>query len=146
MRLHRVRFTTRRLMIIVAIAALIASVPAMRRRANEFRQMAVYHRILIDQTSVTAAERESGSVGEAELKRLNRDLKKYHRDMIEKYEWGSRYPWLMVTSDRVKAETGGLEHGYTWFNIHCWLGSPGMQDMQWGEPKLGRCPAPHRTR
>lgn len=145
MRFGRMQFTVRQWMVVVAITAVVASVPAMRRRSNEFRLLASLHRMIMEQATVTAAERESGPVGAAELVRLNRQFSNYHLAMIEKYEFGSRYPWLSFASRRAVNETGGLERGYTWFNLHCRLGGPGMQDRSWGKPRSGSCPLPHRT-
>lgn len=138
------RLTTRRLMLIVAISAAVATVPVMRRRSQEFRVHAYNHRLIMDQSFVSGAETEKGPVGAAELMTLNRLYKSYHERMIEKYEWGSRYPWLPVTADRVDAVTGGLERGYVWFNLHCPFGGPGMQDISRGSPRSGRCPFSHR--
>jgi hypothetical protein len=146
MRFPQVRFTVRRLMVVVAVSAVVASVPATIRRSKERRIIAHWHRVVRNQASITGAEREAGPVDAAELVRLNQKFNDYHNIMADKYEWGSRYPWLPVASDRANAVTGDLERGYLWFNLHCWFGSVGMQDLSWGEPKSGRCPALHRLR
>jgi len=144
MRFRRVRFSVAWMMVVVAFSAIVASVPALRRQSKQYGTMARWHRMVMDQASVTGAERGGGPLDERELARLNSLFKSYYLSMIACYETASCYPWLSVSSGRVNPETGGLEQGFSWFNLHCRLGSPGMQDLSWGEPKCGGCPAQHR--
>jgi hypothetical protein len=98
--------TTRRWMIVVAVAALIMTRAEVRRRQNEFQRLAAHHkkeRSLI----VAGRGRKSGDI-EIWLRhdpsknswRLSSVWKAvYHSRMREKYERAARYPWLPVEPD-----------------------------------------------
>jgi hypothetical protein len=100
------RMTTRRWMIVVAVVALFMTRGEVRRRQNEFQQLAAYHqkaRSLI----VAGRGRTSGNM-EIWLRhdpsktswRLSSVWRAaYHSAMREKYEHAARYPWLPVEPD-----------------------------------------------
>jgi hypothetical protein len=100
------RMTTRRWMIAVAVAALIMTRVEVRRRQNEFQQLAEYHK---KERALIVAGRGRTS-GEIEIWLRHDPLQRswrhssvwkaaYHSAMREKYERAARYPWLPVEPD-----------------------------------------------
>src|SRR4051794_18059328 len=100
MRLPRVRFRVRRLMIAVAVVALLAggAVEGERRRAR-FHQLAVHYIQRELQYSVFSY---SGPGGEHRRKQWEAHLRQtarhraYYDEMSQKYRRAAKYPWLPV--------------------------------------------------
>ena len=105
MRLPRVRFTVRRMMIAVAVVGTIFGCELTRRRWDTFRTMAAYHadeerrmRLLLSGGFIHEAD-EEGRRGRMQIGRgLERESVRsrrwYHAIMWAKYERAARYPWL----------------------------------------------------
>jgi hypothetical protein len=99
MRLTRVRFTVRRLMVAVAAAgAMSAAVAAIRARSERFRSLAEYH-------AARVAMWSRGSEGRYRVwvdwrgERVSRAASGWHADLAGKYERAARHPWLSVAPD-----------------------------------------------
>ncbi len=88
MKLPRVRFTVRRMMVAVAVFAVTVSLVSpsiqerLRRRCVEFSFVSYYHAFCRDGGDPTG----------------------YHAKMQAKYEWAARYPWLPVAPDAPEPE------------------------------------------
>lgn len=100
------RFTVRRLMAGVAIAAAIL---LMAERRERFRRIALGHAIEVNRVFsdlelflvATASQNESAERA-AERERLTRPLirfQRYHYRMVAKYEHAASRPWLPVAPD-----------------------------------------------
>ena len=97
MRLPRVRFTVRRIMVLVSIVALIAgaAVEVERRRAR-FRGMAASY---LPEPNPRPSGR-SGPIEEGEIIRKQQACRYlYNKSMHNKYEFAGRHPWLPVSPD-----------------------------------------------
>jgi hypothetical protein len=103
MRLPRVRFTVRRLMIAVAVVGISIGCAVGRRtaflaRAEGHRVRSgvfVYHNA--DGTSLWEIVGRDGS-------RISEARRSYHKDMLWKYQRAARYPWLPVWPDPPEPE------------------------------------------
>lgn len=91
MRLSRVRFTVRRMMIAVAIVAAMMGWFALQRRAERFQQRAALHGREAEEIQ---DYREMG----IDEPLLNKRLA-YHTEMRRKYDRGVLYPWLPMAPD-----------------------------------------------
>ncbi len=101
MRLPRVRFTVRRMMVAVAIVALLLAWMQMQKRMVELRKSYEFQSALHGGEEVV--EREGGLFirfrgGRREVK-PNARRAAYHAAMRRKYERAARYPWLPVAPD-----------------------------------------------
>ena len=98
-----VQFSLGRMMIAVAVVALLAGVVIeVGRRRVRFHALAAYYRAKesnpqFPYISITFKEWESLS------KRLPR-LRPYYAAMRKRYEFAERYPWLLVASDPPEPE------------------------------------------
>jgi hypothetical protein len=94
MKLPGLRFTVRRLMVVVAIVAIVFGVAElMKRRSMAFRLKAASHqRGLVIIGSHRYYSDASPAVAE------------YHMKLVEKYEHAARYPWLPVEADPPEPE------------------------------------------
>jgi hypothetical protein len=93
MRPPRVRFTVRRMMVLVAIAGLLIGWGIESgRREERFRTAAREHWY----ASFGRAPDVSGQMSEARLR--------WHDRMAGKYERASRYPWLPIGPDSTRPE------------------------------------------
>lgn len=90
MRLPRVQFTLRRLIVAVALVGTILGVLAGRR--SQFRGLAAYH-------SAKGRAMINGGLprDDSAAWKLERDL--WHGVLAEKYKRAARYPWLPVAPD-----------------------------------------------
>jgi hypothetical protein len=106
MRLPRVRFTVRRMMVAVAVAALLLIGVVLWRRSEEYRRRAESHDSLL-WSELPVAVDEAASPG-----RLGGGLSvvgllrraKYHHDMSQKYWRAAARPWLPVAPDPPEPE------------------------------------------
>jgi hypothetical protein len=98
MRLPRVRYSVRRMMIVVAVIGLaLAMPPWLKGRGERLRLRAIHH----------TEEGEGGWVDQRVTKEQIEALKRrlaYHQQMAEKYRWAARYPWLPVWPDPAEPE------------------------------------------
>jgi hypothetical protein len=100
MKLSRPRFTVRRLMVVVALAALLLGVIAgVENRRRSFLSLVDAHRAGMiaweeGDPSETSRERFDLSGRKVSLKDH-----RWHLQMAEKYERAARYPWLPVAPD-----------------------------------------------
>ena len=92
MRISRFQFTVRRLMVVVAIVALIVCVPIERHR--RFSRLARFHDI---ESWKGAEEMPPPRPGTTAI-RLT-EIGWWHLKMQEKYEFAARNPWLPVAPD-----------------------------------------------
>jgi hypothetical protein len=114
MRLARVRFTLRWLLIVIGFLAVLmaAGLEAARatRRAREYRQLAVAHAAFRDLSRAEAEEYRYALVHKAaadnrsgtDLLRWEaheRALARYYDAMAAKYHRAARFPWLPVGPD-----------------------------------------------
>ncbi len=83
MRIPRLRFTVRRMLMAVAAVALLFGLLVERRQ--NFRGIAADHASVIKPYAAT------GWITEAQVM--------YHDEMRRKYEWAARHPWLLVAPD-----------------------------------------------
>jgi hypothetical protein len=100
MRIPRVRFTVRRLMVAVAVVALLSRVGVEgERRRHRFQRLELDHLILSVHAEVAL---QGGPAREFYQPISDRDLKArvgYHRRMVAKYAWAARNSWLPVGPD-----------------------------------------------
>ncbi len=101
MKLPRVRFTIRRIMVAVAIVAMLFIGVVLWRRSQEYRRRAESHDLLL-WSALPVAIDEAASPG-----RLGGGLSvggllrraKYHHEMSRKYWWAAARPWVSVDPD-----------------------------------------------
>jgi hypothetical protein len=109
MRLPRMRFTVRRMMIVVVGVGLLTGVGrAMGQRSARFRMLSEKHwaehwdgAIVFRSGDVEGTGPDSGEQNPAivEIRRRVAAQQVFHRRMAEKYERAARYPWLGVEPD-----------------------------------------------
>jgi hypothetical protein len=124
MRVPRLRFTVRRMMIVVAIVGVIAGVEAIRQRRESFRSRMTYHagqlQGIADENEPwnhdewkrcwypeygTPRESPPPSASQREAYSENRKQHiAYHEWMYWKYRLASKRPWLSVSPDRPEPE------------------------------------------
>jgi FtsZ-interacting cell division protein ZipA len=103
----RPRFTVRRLMVAVAIVALVLCGWETWRKRSSYLELADQQSALKDHCRLMLehveflAERRFADKSEVALSRRRMD---YHRDLAEKYERAARYPWLPVAPDPPEPE------------------------------------------
>ena len=102
MKLPRVRFTLRRLMVVVAMAATVmGSVTYLKRRSAQFRAIYFNQALKAEEWNWLAAKletrRDSRSVNAL-------SIYKFHKFMAEKYDLAARRPWLPVNPDPTEPE------------------------------------------
>jgi hypothetical protein len=97
--LPRVRFTVRRLMIAVAVLALLLGATAIRQRRAHFQSLADYHAVQARhiQSSHGSMIRPGGTLVHVPLGSPSRAA--YHKDMAIKYEHAASRPWMTVEPD-----------------------------------------------
>jgi hypothetical protein len=105
MRLPRLRFTIRRMMVVVAILAVIIGgtqlwlrMRAAREREKAYRYMARYH-AMHERAVVIAVRQGSATAGPDELARLNQEWSDYHATMKLKYERALANPGVAIPLD-----------------------------------------------
>jgi hypothetical protein len=105
MRLPRLRFTVRRMMIAVAIAGIVAWGVKLRRFAASYRaradicerrELSVWRGCYFDFVSRTEEERVLRHAEDYAAQKLMAD---HYAHMQAKYDRAARYPWLPVASD-----------------------------------------------
>jgi hypothetical protein len=102
MKLRRVRFTVRRLIVLVAVVAVAFGVVGepLRRRWR-FEKIARYHNAIFQARAVN----EGLPLGPTQISWFPRTPKTYwHMMMLIKYERAARYPWLPVWPDPPEPE------------------------------------------
>ena len=100
MRLRRLRFTVRRMMIAVVVLALAIWSGRMWRLSQDYRELALHHaygaataeHIMFGSPFRQAGQRD-GSPSRREL------LYDYESDLADKYARAARYPWLPIAPD-----------------------------------------------
>ncbi len=90
MRLPRAKVTVRRMMIAVAVIALVQWVVSMRQRS------AIYHQRAEAYAWLAGDKAFSGSLADL---LAERECDKWAREMEKKYRRAARYPWLSVEPD-----------------------------------------------
>jgi hypothetical protein len=100
MRLPRLRFTVRRLMLGVAVAALVITGCLGISRARGQREwLAGYHE------SRAGSLMKNAEPGSSEIKDpVIRAQLRWNEAMAEKYRWAARYPWLPIAPDPPEPE------------------------------------------
>jgi hypothetical protein len=106
MPLLRMRFTVRRLMVAVAIVAMLLIGVVLWRRSEEYRRQAESHDLLLwSELPVAVDEAASpGRLGGGLTVRGLLRRAKYHHDMGRKYWGAAAYPWLTVAPDPPEPE------------------------------------------
>jgi hypothetical protein len=108
MRMPRVRFTVRRLMIAVAVAALLLGGDVLWRkragylaRANVEAASEMQSRALIKvyESAIETSAAPSVADGYRHWVEVHREEADYHGRLRRKYERAARYPWLPVEPD-----------------------------------------------
>jgi hypothetical protein len=94
----RIRFTVRRVMVLVAIAGLAMAVATLVKRSNEFRALAE-EQAEAELTSVGYADDARGEGRDPQRVARGEEMATYHRALRIKYERAARYPWLSVKPD-----------------------------------------------
>jgi hypothetical protein len=104
MRLPRTRFTIRRMMVVVAVFALLLGAVAIVRRQAHLQRLADYHAKMAWQlqSSHGTVIRPNGAFVHVPL--TPQRLADYHEDLARKYERAARYPWLPVEPDPPEPE------------------------------------------
>jgi hypothetical protein len=101
MRLPRLRFTVRRMMVAVAVVAFLFGAEATRRRweslASTYRTKAVSfeHRALVSRHS---RDHEAVLENDPEQRKLKR-IEDHYVALARKYQYAAHYPWLAVEPD-----------------------------------------------
>jgi hypothetical protein len=109
MRMPRVRFTVRRLMVAVAVLALVAAIGEMTRRSASYDRLARYYaeRETLSLDLMAAFARpdrpELSEVCSVEYAR-NRAFAEHEERLKRKYRRAARYPWLPVAPDPPEPE------------------------------------------
>ena len=126
MRLPRVQFTMRRMMIAVAILGIVMGAEVMRRRSKSFRQRTGFHvaKEISARRGLDSLEYEDSSSRDRlasmvkyrdettlpmdlhkRIKQIARDKEEvrtwaeWHDQMVSKYTYAASHPWLMVKPD-----------------------------------------------
>jgi hypothetical protein len=121
MRLPRGRFTMRTMMVLVAITALLLGIEAMRRRRDQYQQLAQIHsrsmksayldmRLKLAEADVYECEAELTQGRRASALRDQAilaqsmagywsQMETYHRELRRKYADAASTPWRLVSSD-----------------------------------------------
>ena len=96
MRMPRFRFTVRRMMVAVAIVAmLLGAWAALARRTANLRQVALEHGQKAGRLEI---ETVTSAISQGEAAR-RMEIVHWHDAMSAKYERAARYPWLTVAPD-----------------------------------------------
>jgi hypothetical protein len=95
MRLPRLRFTVRRMMVAVAVVALVLGAVALGVRSGEFRNRARYHEVMA--ASPLLGVKPAPPVFDPV--RYTPKWSAYHARLKRKYERAARRPWLFVAPD-----------------------------------------------
>jgi hypothetical protein len=103
MRLPKPRFTLRRLMLAVVIAAVVLAAGAWGLKSVAYQRRAAYHRAQLriwPELPYINAQQYSEAF-EALLRQRG-----WHEAMADKYERAARYPWLCVEPDPPEPSSG----------------------------------------
>lgn len=99
MRLPRVRFTVRRMMVAVAILALaLTAYAGIERRRARLQRLAQFHWEKVAANSVVQAD-ANPTIYRASASLRNRQLAHYHVNLAYKYANAARHPLLPVATD-----------------------------------------------
>jgi hypothetical protein len=108
--MHFLRWRLRTLIGFIAIAALALTFHEMHRRAQDYRNQALYHlaasRQLADEDKgflcgfgMTDRQVETKVVPQSAEQRIAMEASEYHARMSAKYQLASERPWLSVSGD-----------------------------------------------
>ena len=103
MRFPRVRFTVRWMMVAVAVVGIgLPALAAWARRDERFLNSSLR---ALDHT-LRAIGYRTGDSGGSTGPRMEINLRRaaYHDALARKYEWASRYPWILVWPDPPEPE------------------------------------------
>lgn len=92
------RFTIRRLMVVVAAAGLIMAAVVMARRSREM-SIRAEQQAVAEQLSLSYADDARGRNGDPQRVALGEQRAAYHKALRMKYERAARFPWLSVEPD-----------------------------------------------
>jgi hypothetical protein len=98
MRLPRFRFTIRRMMIVVAVVAILFWAIWLGARIHAFRWMAKYHEARRWTQVIDTTSRGIDSRGEV----ISSERDRWHAALAAKYDHAARYPWLSVEPDPIE--------------------------------------------
>jgi hypothetical protein len=116
MRLPRVRFTVRRLMLVVAFVAVLIGLVVLKQRRDRFRLQAALFvdegrtlLVMADASARRSVQLEAAGVqGQVstlrDYERRCRDQAEYAATLGRKYEFAASRPWLQVSPDPPKPE------------------------------------------
>jgi hypothetical protein len=104
MHLPRVRFTIRRLMIAVAVVAVMIRADEMRRRWTTFSAKGAEYRQRAGFLWSKANALATISPDDLDQPPRILELSEYYRDLAEKYERAAARPWLTVAPDPPEPE------------------------------------------
>ena len=100
MRLPRVRFTVRRMMIAVAIAGallgLLAYARGLQDRSADYQRLATEHQF---QSFLLTGYMVTNGTNNETSRKFDSELRSHHDRIRFKYERAARYPWLPVDPD-----------------------------------------------
>ena len=98
MKLPRVRFTVRRMMVAVCVLAVALFTAVMLRRSYEYRERALENADA-EELSLSYADEGRGENGDPQRVARGEQMAAYHRALRIKYERARWYPWLPVAPD-----------------------------------------------
>ena len=111
MRMPRVRFTVRRLMVTVVIAAFVAlqfHAKSSQQKRQHFLGMAGDYSVKESAAMAFNPDSPAARLGYWDTKRGFRQVKHenldYYRRLRQKYEHAARYPWFLVAPDPPEPE------------------------------------------
>ena len=96
------RMTTRRWMVVAAVAALTVASVRLRERSLAYRRQAEHHAWLVASRDYVVVDM-GGMYGD-NYGRLSKRGIAYHSAMARKYRHAARYPWLPIEPDPPEPE------------------------------------------
>ena len=105
MRMPRVRFTVRRMMVAVAVLAVVLGAgEATRKRRSRFGREAGFHGAFMRLYARSPPVHFPNKERLASHRRSLAEKKAYHESLAGKYEQAARHPWLPVAPDPPEPE------------------------------------------
>ena len=103
MRVPRVRFTIRRMMVLIAVIAVLMLGAVMLQRQAEFKRLAEFHAREAFMISNSSHGTMIGADGMfVHVRVAPTAAEKYHESLAKKYEWAAGHPWAQVEPDPPK--------------------------------------------
>jgi hypothetical protein len=106
MRLPRVQFTVRRMMIAVAVVAILLGVGPLRRRSASYHRKALEHARLVGVSKENAKVQRTAGRDHPEIRPLMEasaaeleGMAEWHSDLAEKYSRAASRPWETMPLD-----------------------------------------------